>query len=170
METFGAPLLDQESNRDLFEEQLEIILKSFQEPSFSHHGKSDDLPPRVPYRGNELEELTRVPRPINPVECWQPIQSATPRRLDFMAVHRIEGIIGGGVAEGGAMRRVVEAYRDALAGAGRETELGTDLSIGFHVHLAETKEQAIEEAARPSLSSSSSSASKSSIPGWIGSS
>jgi alkanesulfonate monooxygenase SsuD/methylene tetrahydromethanopterin reductase-like flavin-dependent oxidoreductase (luciferase family) len=147
VETFGAPLLDQESNRDLFEEQVEIILKSFQESSFSHHGKSYDLPPRVLYRGYELEELTLVPRPVNPVECWQPIQSATPRGLDFMAKHGIKGVIGGGVAEGGAMRRVVEAYRDALARTGRETELGTDLAVGFHVHLAETKEQAVKEAA-----------------------
>ena len=34
----------------------------------------------VPYRGYKLEELTLVPRPVNrPVECWQPIVSATPR-------------------------------------------------------------------------------------------
>jgi len=63
-----------------------------------------------------------------------------------MAKHGIKGVIGGGVAEGGAMRRVVEAYRDALARIGWETELGTDLSIGFHFQLAETREQAIEDA------------------------
>src|SRR5918999_1399239 len=121
VETFGAPLLDQPANRDLFEEQVEIILKALRERSFSHQGKHYTIPPRVPYRGYQLEEITLVPRPRNlPVECWQPIQSATQRGLDFMAKHGIKGIIGGGVAEGGAIHDVIVAYRDALARAGRE--------------------------------------------------
>ena len=148
VESFGAPLLDQEANRDLFEEQVEIIFKAFNERSFSHHGKYYNIPPPVPYRGYELEEITLVPRPATlPVECWQPIQGGTQRALDFMAKHRIKGIIGGGVAEGGAMDTVVEAYRDALVRSGRDAELGEDLSIGFHCHLAPTREQGIKEAA-----------------------
>ena len=148
IETFGAPLLDQTANRELFEEQVEIILKSFREESFSHRGKNYTLPPEVPYRGYDLKEITLVPRPLRqPVECWQPIQSASQRALDFMARHGIKGIIGGGVAEGGAMHKVVESYRDAVIRAGRDAELGTDLSFGFHFHLAPTREQAIREAA-----------------------
>src|SRR5712664_1121323 len=148
VETFGAPLLDQPANRDLFEEQVEIIFKAFNDESFSHQGTYYTLPPRVPYRGYELTELTLVPRPLRrPVECWQPIQSATARGLDFMARHGIKGVIGGGVAEGGAMRAVVEGYRDALRRAGRETELGEGLCIGFHFQLAATQEEAIKAAA-----------------------
>jgi alkanesulfonate monooxygenase SsuD/methylene tetrahydromethanopterin reductase-like flavin-dependent oxidoreductase (luciferase family) len=101
----------------------------------------------VPYRGYDLKDLTLVPRPVHPVECWQPIQSATPRGLDFMAKHGIKGLIGGGVAEGGAMRGVIEAYRDANRRAGRETELGEGLCIGFHFQLAATKEEAVKAAA-----------------------
>ena len=149
VEAFGAPLLDQEANRDLFEEQVDIIFKSFNQRSFSHHGKYYDIPPRVPYRGYELEEITLVPRPVNrPVECWQPIQGGTARALDFMVKHSIKGIIGGGVAEGGAMDTVVEAYRDALVRGGRDAKLGEDLCIGFHCYLAPTKEQGIKEAAK----------------------
>ena len=71
VETFGSPLLDQPANRDLFEEQVEIILKSFNERAFSHQGKYYTIPPRVPYRGYELEELTLVPRPLT--RCrWRP--------------------------------------------------------------------------------------------------
>jgi alkanesulfonate monooxygenase SsuD/methylene tetrahydromethanopterin reductase-like flavin-dependent oxidoreductase (luciferase family) len=51
VETFGAPMLNQEANRDLFEEQVEIIFKAFNEESFPHQGKHYTLPPRVPYRG-----------------------------------------------------------------------------------------------------------------------
>ena len=149
VETFDAPLLDQPANRDLFEEQVEIIFKAFNEQSFAHRGKYYDIPAQVPYRGYDLQEITLVPRPINrPVECWQPIQSATERGLDFMAKHGIKGIIGGGVAEGGATHRVVEAWQDAQARAGRETQLGEGLCIGFNFYIADSKEKAIKEAAK----------------------
>ncbi|MDA0733883.1 MAG: LLM class flavin-dependent oxidoreductase [Chloroflexi bacterium] len=149
VESFGSPLLDQAANRDLVEEQVEIIFKAFNERSFSHQGKNYTIPPRVPYRGYELEEITLVPRPKNlPVECWQPIQSATPRGLDFMAKYNIKGIIGGGVAEGGAIRDVVVAYQQAQMRAGRDLQLGENLSVGYHFYLADTQEQAMKEAAK----------------------
>jgi alkanesulfonate monooxygenase SsuD/methylene tetrahydromethanopterin reductase-like flavin-dependent oxidoreductase (luciferase family) len=147
VETFGAPMLDPDANRALFEEQVELVFTAFNEPSFSHQGAHYTIPPRVPYRGYELEEITLVPRPrMLPVETWQPIVSASPRGLDFMARHGIKGIIGGGAAAGGASEKTIIAYRDALARHGRETELGTDLLIGFSVHIADSEEQAIREA------------------------
>ncbi|MGH7152425.1 MAG: LLM class flavin-dependent oxidoreductase, partial [Acetobacteraceae bacterium] len=39
VETFGAPMLDQAANRELFEEQVEVIFKAFNSESFSHHGR-----------------------------------------------------------------------------------------------------------------------------------
>ena len=146
VESFGAPMLDKEANRDLFEEQAEVMFKAFNNYSFSHHGKYYDIPPKVPYRGYELEEITLVPRPKNlPVECWQPIVSSSQRGLDFMVKHGIKAISGGGAAPGGASRKVVEAWRDAHARAGIEKELGEDMIIGEKFHLAESREKAIEE-------------------------
>ena len=147
VESFGAPILDRDANRDLFEEQVEIIMKALHEPSFSHHGQHYDIPPKVPYRGYELEEITLVPRPVNqPVECWQPIVSASPRGIEFMIKHGIKGVIGGGAAGGGYASEVVVQWREALARAGRETELGEDLLIGISFFLADTEEKAIREA------------------------
>ncbi len=147
VETFGAPMLDPNANRELFEEQLEIIFKAFNEPAFAHRGKHYTLPPRVAYRGYELEEITLVPRPLRrPVDCWQPIVSASQRGLDFMARHGIKGVIGGGAAGGGAPSKTVVAWREALARHGRETELGGDLVLGLMFHMADTEEQAIREA------------------------
>jgi alkanesulfonate monooxygenase SsuD/methylene tetrahydromethanopterin reductase-like flavin-dependent oxidoreductase (luciferase family) len=147
VESFDAPILDQDANRELFEEQVEIIFKSFNQRAFAHRGKRYTIPPQVPYRGYELQEITLVPRPKTlPVECWQPVVSASQRGLDFMARHRIRGIIGGGAASGGASDRTVRAYREALARAGRETELGGDLCIGFSFHIADSVEQGIKEA------------------------
>ena len=147
VEVFGSPMLDSDANRELFEEQMEIVFKAFNETSFSHHGKHYQIPPKVSYRGYQLEEITLVPRPLNlPVECWQPIVSASQRGMDFMAKHGIKGLIGGGAASGGASDKVVKAWRDALARSGREVELGEDLLIGFSFHIAETEEKAIREA------------------------
>ncbi len=149
VETFGSPLLDQAGNRELFEEQVEIIFKSFNEESFSHQGKHYTLPPEVPYRGYTLKELTLVPRPLRlPVECWQPIQGGTSRAMDFMAKHGIQGMVGGGSAEGGAMHRVVLEWQAAHARIGKHLELGERLCFGFHFFIAEDQEKGMREAAK----------------------
>jgi alkanesulfonate monooxygenase SsuD/methylene tetrahydromethanopterin reductase-like flavin-dependent oxidoreductase (luciferase family) len=149
VETFGAPLLDQVANRELFEEQVDIIFKAFNQESFSHKGKYYTLPPEVPYRGYALKELTVVPRPLRrPVECWQPIQGGTPRALDFMAKHGIQGVVGGGSAEGGAMHKVVLGWQEAHARLGQQLELGERLSFGFHFYIADSREQGIREAGK----------------------
>ena len=122
VETFGAPMLDADANRDLFEEQVEIIFKAFQQESFSHHGKHYTLPPAVPYRGYELRELTLVPRPVHRFECWQPIVSASARGLDFMVKHGIRGVIGGGAAT--MAEGPIAGYRDAAARAGKNAGAG----------------------------------------------
>jgi len=149
VETFGSPLLDQPANRELFEEQVEIIFKAFNNESFSHQGKHYTLPPQVPYRGYSLEELTVVPRPLRlPVECWQPVQGGTERALDFMAKHGIQGLIGGGSAEGGAMHKVVLDWQAAHARIGKHLELGERLCFGFHFYIADSREQGIREAGK----------------------
>src|SRR6266545_4144432 len=112
VESLGGPMQDGDANRELFEEQVEIIFKAFNEESFSHQGKYYTIPPEVPYRGYTLKELTLVPRPLRrPVECWQPIVSSTPRGLDFMIKHRIRGIVGGGSAL--MAEAPIYAYREA---------------------------------------------------------
>ena len=147
VETFDAPIIDQDANRELFEEQVEVMFKAFNERSFSHHGKHYNIPPDVPYRGYDLKEITLVPRPkYLPVECYQPVVGGSQRAMDFMVKHGIKGMIGGGAAAGGATMDVVRRWRETLAKAGKETELGGDLIIGFSIHLADTEEKAMNEA------------------------
>jgi alkanesulfonate monooxygenase SsuD/methylene tetrahydromethanopterin reductase-like flavin-dependent oxidoreductase (luciferase family) len=149
VETFGSPLLDQNANRELFEEQVDIIFKAFNEESFSHQGKYYTLPPEVPYRGYTLKELTLVPRPLRlPVETWQPIQGGTARGLEFMAKHGVQGMVGGGSAEGGAMHKVVLAWQAAHAKLGKHIELGERLCFGFHFYMADSREAGIRKAAK----------------------
>jgi alkanesulfonate monooxygenase SsuD/methylene tetrahydromethanopterin reductase-like flavin-dependent oxidoreductase (luciferase family) len=144
VETFGAPMQDGEANRELFEEQVEIIFKAFNEESFAHKGKHYVLPPPVPYRGYTCREITLVPRPIHrPVECWQPIVSANARGLDFMVRHGIKGAVGGGAAT--MADGPIQAYRNAAARAGKDLKLGENLTVGIFFHLAETPETAMRE-------------------------
>jgi alkanesulfonate monooxygenase SsuD/methylene tetrahydromethanopterin reductase-like flavin-dependent oxidoreductase (luciferase family) len=144
VETFGSPMLDAEANRLLFEEQVDIVMKAFHSETFSHQGKHYTLPPAVPYRGYELRELTLVPRPLRqPVECWQPVVSASARGLDFMMKHRIKGLIGGGAAT--MAERSINAYQEASERAGLSYKLGEGLSLGIFFHLAETRERAVRE-------------------------
>jgi alkanesulfonate monooxygenase SsuD/methylene tetrahydromethanopterin reductase-like flavin-dependent oxidoreductase (luciferase family) len=149
VETFGAPMLDQNANRELFEEQVDIIFKAFNEEQFSHKGKHYTLPPEVPYRGYALKELPLVPRPLRlPVETWQPIQGGTARGLEFMAKHGIQGMVGGGSAEGGAMHKVVLGWQEAHAKQGKHIELGERLCFGFHFYMADSREAGIRKAAK----------------------
>nr|MCS5667601.1 LLM class flavin-dependent oxidoreductase [Dehalococcoidia bacterium] len=145
VETFGAPMLDSDANRELFEEQLEVVVKAFSNEKFSHHGKHYQLPPEVPYRGYQLKELTLVPRPVTqPVEIWQPLVSANPRGIDFMAKMGIKPLIANNPAP--ALEEKLTLLQSARAKYGRETNLGEDTALGFRIFIAETKEKAIKQA------------------------
>lgn len=147
VETFGAPLIDQAANREMFEEGCDLIFKAFNEERFSHQGKYFTCPPEVPYRGYTLKELTLVPRPLKrPVECWQPIQGGTDRAFDFMAKHGICGVIGGGSAEGGAVERHMDGFRNAYKRRGITLAPGERLSLGYQFHIAASREQGMREA------------------------
>ena len=58
VESLGGPLIDKDANREIFEEQVEVMFKAFHQEEFSHEGKFYTLPSRVPYRGYDLETLT----------------------------------------------------------------------------------------------------------------
>ena len=145
VETFGNPMLDADANRELFEEQVEIILKAFRQESFSHQGKHYTLPPDVPYRGYQLKEITLVPRPVHqPVEVWQPIVSGSAKGLEFMARHGIKGVISATAEQ--FVERWFRDYQEAVARHGRKLQLGQDLILGFRMSIDDTVERAIQKA------------------------
>jgi alkanesulfonate monooxygenase SsuD/methylene tetrahydromethanopterin reductase-like flavin-dependent oxidoreductase (luciferase family) len=140
VESFGSPMLDNAANKELFEEQMDVLMKCFDEESWSHRGKQYTIPPAVPYRGYELEEVTCVPRPINrPIEIWQPIASG--RTLEYIATRGIKGMVtlnGWKITE-----QVARAYQGAAASAGRQLQLGEDLAVGLGLYIADSQEEAI---------------------------
>ena len=141
VETFGAPVIDNDANRELFEEQMEIILKAFNEDSFSHRGKRFTIPPPVEYRGYELDDITLVPRPQNlPVEMWQPIVSG--RSIAFMAERGINGVValtGETIADG-----IFRQFQSENAERGRNLALGENLALGLGFYLADSRREAMD--------------------------
>ena len=134
-------MLDNDANREYFQEQMEVLLKAFNQESFSHKGKYFTIPPEVEYRGYDLQEVTLVPRPARlPVEMWQPIVSG--RTIDFIAQNGINGVVGltGESLVGG----IFEQYRDANAKYGRELQLGENLALEFGFYIADTQHEAMD--------------------------
>ena len=129
VESFGAPLLDTNANRDLFEEGLELLLKCFNEPQFHHKGKFYEAPPPVDYRGYKSTDITLVPRPKHlPVEIWMPIASG--KTIELMARHGLKAMVTLNGEK--ILDDVIRAYHDACHKHGRQQEArrGRDLGRG----------------------------------------
>ncbi len=140
VESFGAPLIDANANREYFEEQLELLLKCFNEESFHHKGKYFECPPPVPYRGYELKDITVIPRPKHlPVEIWMPIASG--KTIDMMARFGFKAMVTLNGEK--ILDDVIRAYHDACHRHGARKQLGEDVIWGAGMYLADTQEEAI---------------------------
>ena len=141
VETFGSPVIDNDLNRELFEEQIEVILKAFNSESFSHHGKNYNIPPDVPYRGYDLEEITLVPRPLNlPVETWQPVVSGS--SIDFTVKNGFNGVVA--LTGEKLVDQAFHRFRDACERNGRGNVLGSGLALGIGFYIADNENDAME--------------------------
>ena len=140
VETFGAPLLDADANRAIFEEGLELLLKCFDEESLRHKGRYFACPPPVPYRGYRLADITVVPRPKHrPVEIWMPIASG--RTIDLMARRGLKAMVTLNGEK--ILDDVVRAFHRACLDHGRAIELGQDMIWGAGLYLADSREAAM---------------------------
>jgi alkanesulfonate monooxygenase SsuD/methylene tetrahydromethanopterin reductase-like flavin-dependent oxidoreductase (luciferase family) len=141
VETFGSPVIDNDANRELFLEQMEVILKAFNEDSFSHKGKYYTIPADVPYRGYQLEDITLVPRPVNrPVEIWQPIASG--RTLEYIASLGIKAMVA--LTGEVLVEQLFRSYHEMAQKAGRDLVLGQDMGLGVGFYIADSQQEAIE--------------------------
>jgi len=98
VETFGSPLRDQEGNRELFEEQVDIIFNAFNNDAFSHKGKHYTLRRKcLSWLHLEGTDSRSAAGPsAGGMLAADPGRQRT--RLDFMAKHGIQGMVGGGSA------------------------------------------------------------------------
>jgi len=142
VESFGAPLLDAEKNREYFEEQLRLLLTCFNEQSFHFKGKYFEAPPPVDYRGYKLKDITMVPRPKHlPVEIWMPIASG--KTIEMMAQYGLKAMVTLNGEK--ILDDVVRAYHAACLKHGRKKQLGEDVIWGAGVYLAGSRDEAIRK-------------------------
>jgi alkanesulfonate monooxygenase SsuD/methylene tetrahydromethanopterin reductase-like flavin-dependent oxidoreductase (luciferase family) len=142
VESFGAPLIDADKNRALFEEQVELLLKCFNEPQFHHKGRFYEVPPPVEYRGYTLKDVTMVPRPKHrPVEIWMPIASG--RTIDMLAKYGFKGMVTFNGER--ILDEMLRSYQAACANHGRQKQLGEDVIWGAGVYLAGSEAEAIRK-------------------------
>ncbi len=142
VESFGMPLLDAQKNRDLFEEQLQLLLTCFNEQAFHHKGRFYEAPPPVEYRGYQLEDITLVPRPKHlPVEIRMPIASG--KTIELMAKYGLKAMVTLNGEK--ILDDVLRAYHAACAKYGRNKQLGEDMIWGAGVYLADSQEEAMRK-------------------------
>ena len=140
VESFGAPLIDAEKNRAMFEEQLQLLLTCFNEPEFAFKGQFYECPPEVDYRGYRLKDITLVPRPKHlPVEIYMPIASG--KTIDMMAKYGLKAMVTLNGEK--ILDDVLRAYHTACTKHGRNKQLGQDVIWGAGVYLADSEAEAM---------------------------
>jgi alkanesulfonate monooxygenase SsuD/methylene tetrahydromethanopterin reductase-like flavin-dependent oxidoreductase (luciferase family) len=148
---------DQEQNRALFDETVEILLKAWGDDFFDHHGRFYEFPvsgvawdhPLSPATADftadgKITKMSVIPKPVQRPHppLWQVIDS--PRSIQTAAQQGIQGIFW--LPPVSALKSRFELYRDTASEAsGREYALGEGIALVRDVYVADTMEQARAE-------------------------
>jgi alkanesulfonate monooxygenase SsuD/methylene tetrahydromethanopterin reductase-like flavin-dependent oxidoreductase (luciferase family) len=151
-ETLGAPVASGDNemsrqadqrNREIFEEAMEVIKAAWVNESFSYSGKHFTYPPPgIPDRGATVTHLTLVPRPIHPLEIFQPVSS--PATLVYVAQNYHVGVFA--LGSPAATQTAWDLFADEAAKVGRRLAPGEGRCLQLMVHAGRTTPQAVETA------------------------
>jgi alkanesulfonate monooxygenase SsuD/methylene tetrahydromethanopterin reductase-like flavin-dependent oxidoreductase (luciferase family) len=128
-------------NRELFEEQVEIIKKAWHNETVSHRGKHYTLPADgLDDRGRDVTSLTLLPKPwTTPVEIWQPVTS--PKTYDYVARERHNAVYW--VMSTPRLRQGWRLYHDLYEGHHAERlRRGENRMLVINVTIGDTTEHA----------------------------
>jgi alkanesulfonate monooxygenase SsuD/methylene tetrahydromethanopterin reductase-like flavin-dependent oxidoreductase (luciferase family) len=128
------------TNREIFEEGVEIIKAAWSDERFSYSGKHFTFPPPgIPDRGATVTHLTLVPRPVHtPVEIFQPVTS--PATLAYAARAGHHGVFA--LGSPAYIKGNWDRFGDEAAAAGRALGPGEGRCLQLIVHAAATTAQA----------------------------
>jgi alkanesulfonate monooxygenase SsuD/methylene tetrahydromethanopterin reductase-like flavin-dependent oxidoreductase (luciferase family) len=155
---------NQEQNRALFEETLEILKKAWSNRFFSHQGAIYQFPPKglkwshpmspstpefMDMEKGEIDKISLMPRPYQQsLPLWQVIDS--PRSIEMAAENNIQGMFWMPTVK--ELKGRFELYRErASKSRGYEVPLGKGIALVRDVYVAETMEQARQDAAEAVL-------------------
>jgi alkanesulfonate monooxygenase SsuD/methylene tetrahydromethanopterin reductase-like flavin-dependent oxidoreductase (luciferase family) len=135
---------DDELNREVFEESMEIIRRAFAGETFSFQGKHFQIPvPGIPDRGHTVQHLTMIPRPLYPYEIWQAVTS--PPTLGYVPVVDHGGVFWN--QHYSFIKRFWDTYGEKYAAAhGRELATHEKRMLVVSVRIEDTHEKAWETA------------------------
>ena len=152
----AADTRNEEQNRAIFEESVEILRRAWGNDYFDFNGKvyrypepnyawDHALSPKsAAYQNLETKELTKlalVPRPLQQPHppLWQVID--TPRSIQWAAEHDLQGMFW--IPPVKSLKGRFELYRDTASKArGRDVKLGEGLCLVRDLYVAETMEEA----------------------------
>lgn len=136
---------DDERNREVFEESMEIIRRALDHETFSFRGRHFQIPvPGIPDRGTTVQELSLVPRPIYPYEIWQAVTS--PPTLNYVPV------VGHGAVFWNQHHAFIKRFWDTYGEKYAEAHDGVALApadkrmLVISVRIEDSYEQAVESA------------------------
>lgn len=154
---------DQEQNRALFEETVEVMRKAWTEEFFAHSGRFYTFPqpgvtwdhplspPTPEFTSNgEITRMAVTPRPYQRPhpQLWQVIDS--PRSIASAAEQGIQGLFW--MPPVSELKNRFELYREhASRASGRDFALGEGIGLVRDVYVADTMEQARAEFAESLL-------------------
>jgi alkanesulfonate monooxygenase SsuD/methylene tetrahydromethanopterin reductase-like flavin-dependent oxidoreductase (luciferase family) len=136
---------DDVHNREVFEEQVDIIKLAWHNETFRFSGKHYQLPPRkIDDRGRVVETLTLIPKPLRtPVEIWQPVSS--PPTADYVARERHKAVFW--FHRRDTLQNRWQQYADLVERYhGVRLRPGEDRQIVVNLVIADSHEQALERA------------------------
>jgi alkanesulfonate monooxygenase SsuD/methylene tetrahydromethanopterin reductase-like flavin-dependent oxidoreductase (luciferase family) len=133
---------DDTYNREVFEEQVEVIKRAWHNETFAFDGKHYQLPPRrIDDRGRGVQTLTLIPKPLRvPVDIWQPVTS--PPTADYVARQRHKAVFW--YQNRAMLKRSWRQYADLVEQYhGTRLRPGEDRQAVLNVVLADSHEQAL---------------------------
>ncbi|MGN7285856.1 LLM class flavin-dependent oxidoreductase [Shouchella rhizosphaerae] len=151
---------NQQQNREIFEETLEVLKKSLSNRFFSHKGKFFEFPPEglswqhpmspaspefMDMEKKEINKISVMPRPKQTPHppFWQTIDSE--KSIVKAAEQGINGIFWMPTVK--ELKGRFELYKETASKVqGREVPLGEGIALVRDVYVAETMEQARQDA------------------------
>jgi alkanesulfonate monooxygenase SsuD/methylene tetrahydromethanopterin reductase-like flavin-dependent oxidoreductase (luciferase family) len=127
-------------NRETFEEAMEVVKLAWGNERFSYRGKHFVFPPDdVPDRGTFVNDLTLIPKPIRPIDIFQPVTS--PETIEYVPRAGHKAVYW--LQHPETQKQKWDRYAAIREDVGNPVAPGDDRCLVFNLHVGRTREEAI---------------------------
>jgi alkanesulfonate monooxygenase SsuD/methylene tetrahydromethanopterin reductase-like flavin-dependent oxidoreductase (luciferase family) len=129
-------------NREIFEEAIEVIKLAWYNERFSYRGKQFVFPPDdVPDRGNTVNDLTLIPKPLRKIDIYQPVTS--PETIEYVPRAGHKAVYWLQNAE--SQQQKWHRYAEIREEMGDPVAPGQDRCLVLNLHVGRTREAAMRK-------------------------